>query len=55
MTHSQAEQFKNELWFVKITCPEVGVYVVHAQSWLVDCCVHQFTSYAELRAWAATY
>lgn len=52
MTLQQASWAKGNDWFVRITCPEVGVYIVHAQSWLVDICVHEFKDYAELRAWA---
>lgn len=52
MTLQQAQQFKGKEWFVKITCPEVGRYIVHAKSWLVMDCVHAFESCQELIDWS---
>ncbi len=52
MTRKQAEWAKDKEWFVKIACFDGDEYVVHAQSWLVEGCIHTFNSYREMRDWA---
>ncbi|HBN9634997.1 hypothetical protein [Pseudomonas aeruginosa] len=52
MTHAQALQFKDKPWFVKITSPEVGHYIVHVESATVMDCVLTFESFGDLVSWS---
>ncbi|ELK4824873.1 hypothetical protein ACSDGV_18525 [Pseudomonas aeruginosa] len=52
MTHAQAIQFKGMSWFVKITCPEAGHYVVHVESATVMDCTLTFENYEDLVTWS---